>query len=98
MLFRSLKRIPDNGRYYISIDADGLDPSVVPAVAAPSPGGITFPQTLDLVQGLFRKGRVLGLDFVELTPSRDVNEISAIAAGRIIVNFIGSAVRAGYFD
>ena len=93
-----LRRIPDNGRYYISIDADGLDPSVIPAVAAPSPGGITFPQTLDIVQGLFRKGRVLGLDFVELTPTRDVNEISSIAAGRIIVNFIGSAVRAGYFD
>jgi agmatinase len=93
-----LKRIPDNGRYYISIDADGLDPAVVPAVAAPSPGGITFPQALDLIQGLFRKGRVLGLDFVELTPSRDINEISSIAAGRIIVNFIGSAVRAGYFD
>jgi agmatinase len=93
-----LKRIPDNGRYYISIDADGLDPSVVPAVAAPSPGGITFPQTLDIVQGLFRKGRVLGLDFVELTPARDINEISSIVAGRIIANFIGSAVRAGYFD
>ena len=93
-----LKRIPDNGRYYISIDADGLDPSVVPAVAAPSPGGITFVQTLDLVQGLFRKGKVLGLDFVELTPARDINEISSIVAGRIIANFIGSAVRAGYFD
>jgi agmatinase len=93
-----LRRIPDKGRYYISIDADGLDPSVVPAVAAPSPGGITFIQTIDLVQGLFRKGRVLGLDFVELTPARDVNEISSIAAGRIIVNFIGSAVRAGYFE
>jgi agmatinase len=93
-----LKRIPDNGRYYISIDADGLDPAVIPAVAAPQPGGITYQQTIDIVQGLFRKGRVLGLDFVELTPAFDVNEISSITAGHIILNFIGAAVRAGYFD
>ena len=65
---------------------------------APSPGGITFIQTLDIIHGLFRKGRVLGLDFVEMTPARDLNEITSIVAGRIIVNFIGSAVRAGYFD
>jgi agmatinase len=93
-----LKRVPDNGRYYISIDADGLDPSVVPAVGAPQPGGITYQQAIDIIQGLFRKGRVLGLDFVELTPAFDVNEISSITAGHIILNFIGAAVRAGYFD
>jgi agmatinase len=93
-----LKRIPDNHRYYISIDADGLDPAVIPAVGAPQPGGITYQQTIDIIQGLFRKGRVLGLDFVELTPAFDVNEISSITAGHIILNFIGAAVRAGYFD
>ncbi len=93
-----LARIPDNGRYYISIDADGLDPAVIPAVAAPQPGGITYPQTIDIIQGLCRKGRVLGLDFVELTPAFDVNEISSITAGHIILNFIGAAVRAGYFN
>ena len=93
-----LARVPDNGRYYISIDADGLDPAAVPAVGAPQPGGITYQQTIDIIQGLFRKGRVLGLDFVELTPAFDVNEISSITAGHIILNFIGAAVRAGYFD
>jgi agmatinase len=93
-----LKRIPDNRRYYISIDADGLDPAVIPAVGAPQPGGITYQQTIDIIQGLFRKGRVLGLDFVELTPAFDVNEISSITAGHIILNFISAAVRAGYFD
>jgi agmatinase len=33
-----------------------------------------------------------------MTPAFDVNEISSITAGRIILNFIGAAVRAGYFD
>jgi agmatinase len=93
-----LARIPDGGRYYISMDADGFDPAVVPAVGAPQPGGVTYQQSIDLVKGLFQKGRVLGMDFVEITPARDLNEISSITAGHVILNFIGCAVRAGYFD
>ena len=38
------------------------------------------------------------VDIVELAPARDINEISCIAAGHIIINFLGAAVRAGYFD
>jgi agmatinase len=93
-----LERIPDGGRYYLTIDADGLDPSVMPAVAGPAPGGVTFVQARKLIHGLVRKGRVVGMDIVEITPSLDVNRISAITAGRLIVNLIGAAVRAGYFD
>lgn len=93
-----LARIPDGGRYYITIDADGLDPSVMPAVEGPAPGGLTFHQTRRLIHGLVAKGRVLGMDIVEITPSRDVNQITAITAGRLIVNLIGAAVRADYFD
>jgi agmatinase len=89
--------IPDGGRYYISIDADGLDPSFMPAVAGPSPGGVTFPQARALLHALVRKGRVVGMDIVEITPSRDVNRITSISAGRLFVNVIGAAVRADYF-
>ena len=93
-----LDRIPDGGQYYITIDADGLDPSVMPAVEGPAPGGLTFHQVRKLIHGLVRKGRVLGMDIVEITPSVDVNMITAITAGRLIVNLIGAAVRANYFD
>jgi len=92
-----LKRIPDNGRYYITIDADGMDPSVMPAVAGPALGGVTYLQARQLIHGLVRKGRVVGMDIVEITPSKDVNQITAIAAARLFVNLIGAAVRADYF-
>ena len=92
-----LARIPDGGRYYLTVDLDGMDPSVAPAVAAPSPGGVTFPQARKLIHGLVRKGRVVGMDVVEITPRDDVNQITCITAGRMIVNLIGMAVRAGYF-
>jgi agmatinase len=93
-----LSNIPDNARYYITIDADGLDPSVMPAVEGPAPGGLTFDQTRRLIHGLVNKGQVVGMDIVEITPSRDINRISAITAGRLFLNLIGAAVRAGYFE
>ena len=93
-----LERIPDGGRYYLTIDADGLDPAVMPAVNGPQPGGVNFRQTIDLIKGLTKKGRLVGMDIVEITPARDVNDITSITAGRIILNAIGAAVRAGYFE
>jgi agmatinase len=93
-----LERIPDGGNYYLTIDADGLDPSVMPAVAGPAPGGVTFVQARQLIHGLVKKGRVVGMDIVEIQPEKDVNQISCITAGRLILNLIGSAIRAGYFD
>jgi agmatinase len=92
-----LARIPDGGRYYITVDMDGMDPAIAPAVAAPMPGGVTFVQARKLIHGLVRKGRVVGMDVVEITPKDDVNKMTCITAGRLIVNLVGMAVRAGYF-
>ena len=93
-----LDRIPAGGRYYLTIDLDGIDPAIAPGVAGPCPGGLTFPQVRTLIHGLVGKGRVVGMDVVEITPRSDVNQITCITAGRFVVNMIGAAVRAGYFD
>ena len=93
-----LDQIPSGVNCYLTIDADGMDPSIMPAVAGPAPGGVTYHQARKLIQGLASKTRVLGMDIVEITPKRDVNGISALTAGNLIINMIGSAVRAGYFD
>jgi agmatinase len=91
-----LERIPDGGPYYLSIDADGLDPTLMPAVLAPTPGGLDWLQIRQLVHGLVRKGRVVGMDLVELAPAYDVRNLSLINAERLICNFIGASVRAGH--
>ncbi len=93
-----LEQIPDGENYYLTIDADGLDPSIMPAVAGPAPGGVTYQQACKLIRGLVQKGTVVGMDIVEITPSRDINEISSVTASRLIINLIGWAVRARYFD
>jgi len=93
-----LDRIPDGGPYYLTIDADGIDPAIMPAVLAQTPGGLNWLQTRKLIHGLVNKGRVLGMDLVEIAPRHDVGNITMIHAERLICNFIGAAVRAGYYD
>ena len=93
-----LRRIPDGGPYYLTIDADGIDPTIMPAVMAQTPGGLDWMQVRQLVHGLISKGRVLGMDLVEIAPSYDVGNITMVHAERLICNFIGAAVRAGYYE
>ena len=88
-----LQEIPDGGTYYLTIDADGVDPSIMPAVAAPAPGGVLYPQLHELIHGLAGKGRLIGMDIVEITPARDVHGITCITAGQLILNFIGLTAR-----
>lgn len=94
----ALDMIPDGGRYYLTVDLDAFEPGVAPGVAAPCAGGMTFLQARKLIHGLVKKGRVVGMDVVEITPATDVNQITCITAGRLIVNLIGAAVRANYFE
>ena len=95
---RVLQRIPDGGPYYLTIDADGLDPTIMPAVISQTPGGLDWLQIRQLVHGLVGKGRVLGMDLVEIAPAYDVGKITLVHAERLICNFIGAAVRAGYYE
>ncbi|MEM7430733.1 MAG: agmatinase [Pseudomonadota bacterium] len=91
-----LERIPEGKSYYLTIDADGVDPSVMPAVLAPTPGGLDWIQLHALVHGLVKKGKVVGMDIVEIAPSHDVGRTTMLNAERLICNFIGASIRAGH--
>jgi len=51
-----LGKLPEAAGYYITIDADGLDPSIAPGVYYPSPGGVDYVEMTDLVKGIARRG------------------------------------------
>ena len=53
---------------YITIDCDGLDPAIMPAVGTPEPGGLTWYETLALLRRVIESRRVVGCDIVELCP------------------------------
>jgi agmatinase len=88
-----LAQLPTGGRFFITIDCDGLDPSVAPGTSVPLPGGLTFVQAAALVRGLELKGRVVGMDVTEHHPSLDVGGATALVIVRLITNLIGLVAR-----
>jgi agmatinase len=89
----ALCHIPEGARVVVTLDCDGLDPGIMPGVAARTPGGLTYTQAIDLIAGVGRRGRIAGFDLVELYPPADVDGLSALTAARLIVNAIGATVR-----
>jgi len=53
---------------YITIDCDGLDPAIMPAVGTPEPGGLSWYETLALLRRVIEQRTVVGCDLVELCP------------------------------
>ena len=53
---------------YITIDCDGFDPAIMPAVGTPEPGGLTWYEALALLRRVIESRRVVGCDIVELCP------------------------------
>lgn len=92
-----LEQIPAGRDYFVTIDLDGFDPAVFPCVSHPEPGGLTFHEGHDLLTGLTRQGRVVGMDLVEMVPAHDLNGLGGHSAGRLVLSLIGAMVRAGQF-
>jgi len=87
-----LATIPTGCAVYITIDADGMDPTEMPAVMAASPGGILYREIAPVLRHIAREHRVVGMDLVEVAPSFDSpNGITAIMAGRLVVNVLGAS-------
>jgi agmatinase len=63
---RVVERLSDY--VYVTIDADGLDPAIMPAVGTPEPGGLSWYETLSLLRAVFRRKTVVACDLVELCP------------------------------
>jgi agmatinase len=87
-----LATIPAGSAVYLTIDADGLDPTEMPGVMAPCPGGLLYRELAPVLRRIAREHRVVGMDVVEVAPGYDsVNGITAIMAGRLIVNVLGAS-------
>lgn len=65
-----LEKIP-KGKAYITFDIDAYDLSLMPATAAPSPGGLLYEETVDLLTDICEKADVIGFDVVETAPPYD---------------------------
>jgi agmatinase len=76
-----------NKPVYISLDLDVMDPSLLPGVGTPEPGGLTFQEIISLLRKL-QTLHVVGFDIVELTPDYDPTQVSSVTASVILREMI----------
>ncbi len=76
-------------KWVVTIDCDGMDPTIAPAVGVPEPGGLTFVQTAKVLRYLARKNSIAGVIFTEYQPEKDINGTTAQTIARLLLNIIG---------
>jgi agmatinase len=73
---------------YVTLDLDAIDPSEMPAVGTPEPGGLSWYQVLDLFREICRRTTVVGMDVVELCPIPGQVRADFLAA-KLVYKMIG---------
>ena len=82
-----LSHIPDGAPVYLTVDLDAFDPAYAPGVSHPVPGGVSPRQALALIQEA--PWRLVGMDAVEVNPSLDEGDRTAVLAARLLHEAMG---------
>jgi len=53
---------------YLTFDLDALDPSIMPAIGTPEPGGLAWYEAINLIEKVGQERKIIGADVVELSP------------------------------
>jgi agmatinase len=77
---------------YLTVDVDGLDPSLVPSTGTPEPGGLMWYEVLSLIRTLAEKKHVVGMDLVELSGGPGSSNSSFLSA-KLIYKTLGYLFR-----
>jgi len=73
---------------YVTIDLDVLDPSIMPAVGTPEPGGLRWEDTLEILRFVAENKKIVGMDVVELCPLS--NQVAPdFLAAKLVYKIIG---------
>lgn len=75
---------------YLTIDLDVFDPSIMPAVCSPEPGGLGWYEVLDLIEKVAQERNIVGVDVVELSPIAGIEAPNFLAAKLVykIISYI----------
>lgn len=73
-----IKHLPEH--VYVTIDLDGLNPAIIPAVGTPEPGGLGWFDALDILRATFKKRTVHAFDVNELMPRETLAYANVLAA------------------
>ncbi len=73
---------------YISIDADGFDPSIVPAVGTAEPNGMQWNETIQFLKKVIATKNIVGFDVVEIAPVKG-NILTEYTMAKLVYKLIG---------
>jgi agmatinase len=83
--------LPKDRNVYVTFDIDAFDPSLVPGTGTPEVGGLSYEQGRRLLELVITRNRLIGFDLVEVNPSLDVSQITALLAMQIMVEAVAFA-------
>jgi len=81
--------IPEGARVAICFDCDALDPAIMPAVIAPTAGGLSYGQVLGLIRAVAARAQIAAFDMVEFMPARDRDGVGARTAAQLLASVLG---------
>lgn len=84
-----VEKLPPLGNVYVSIDIDGLDPSIAPGTGSPTVDGLLYYEVINLLKGITKKSNVVGFDIVEVNPMVDLSGQTCLLATTLILEFLG---------
>jgi len=87
----AIEAIPQSENIYITFDVDSMDPTLAPGTGTLEPGGLNFAEIDELMKQIPTKGRLVGLDIVEVNPYRDSSGRTAQTAIRLMVDLLAAA-------
>ncbi len=85
-----IARFPEGNNIYVTVDIDVLDPSIAPGTGAPCPDGLLYRELKGLLQGVTGRGKVIGMDLVEVNPLIDPSGLTASVATMTILEFLAA--------
>ncbi len=80
----------DLGNYYVSIDIDGLDPSICPGTESPEAEGLTVTHVKQILAALAERGNLVGVDLVEVNPYLDPAELTPHMAVQLLIETLAT--------
>jgi len=79
----------DGKSLHVTFDIDALDPAFAPGTEIPSSGGLSTRQALDFLRIATAGSKLVGIDVVEVSPPLDNQDITTLAALKLIFEFWG---------
>jgi arginase len=80
------------GGLHVSFDMDVCDPSIAPGVGTPVKGGLDYREAHLMMELISDSGRLLALDLVEVNPTLDIRNATALLATELALSALGQKI------